>query len=555
MSRIAASSSRLGMTPWPDDHAARYVANGYWENRGLADHLADAEVSDDSIRLVDGRMRMNHRDLRARVDGAACRLRELGLEPDDRVVVQLPNCWEFAVLTMACFRIGVIPVMALPAHRHLEISGLAGLVEAKALVVPGASTGFDHQEMARDIVASTPGVDLVLVAGGDVKRGNVDLGALCEPPDRTDGVAEKLDKLAPNPDAIALFLLSGGTTGRPKLIPRTHNDYAYMVKRAAAICGCGPDTVYLAAHPVAHGFTMAGPGVLGTLISGGRVVMSRSPEPARAFATIEREKVTMTSLVPTSVARWLQHREEDRKTDLGSLRLIQVGGARFSPEMARKVPQTFGCSLQQAYGMSEGLYCLTRLDDSEEVICRTQGRPICPDDEILLVDDHDEPVALGEQGVLLTRGPYTPRGYYRAPDLNTEAFNRDGWYRTGDVVRLRPDGNVVIEGRTKDVINRGGEKISAKEVEEVAERLDGITRAAAVGIPDTSLGERICLYVVPTPGYDVSLDWIRMSLNAAGMAAYKIPERLVVVDDLPVTAVGKIDKNALRAQFVVQPAT
>lgn len=548
MSRIGTQHSRLGMVPWPDEDGAQYVAKGYWEGRGLAEYLYDESIAEDATCLIDGQMRMSYRDLRARVDGAARHLHGLGLRADDRVVVQLPNCWEFVVLTAACFRLGVLPVMAQPAHRHLEIANMADLTEAKALVVPDTVNDFDHQAMAWKIAASTPSVDHVIVAGGDVWADSIDLRAICEPISNAD----ELDKTAPNADAAALFLLSGGTTGRPKLIPRTHNDYAYMVKRAAEICRIGPDTVYLAVHPVAHGFTMAGPGILGTLISGGRVVIARSPAPERAFAAIEAERVTMTSLVPASVRRWLEHRESDRRHDLSSLRLVQVGGARFSPEVARRVPPTFGCALQQAYGMSEGLFCLTRPGDSPEVAYHTQGRPICPDDELLLVDDYGAPVASGEQGLLLTRGPYTPRGYYRAAELNAEAFAPGGWYRTGDLVRLRPDGNLVVEGRTKDVINRGGEKISAEELEEIIEQFDGVRMVAAVGMPDPLLGERVSIYVVPVSGKEITLDGIRTSLEQVGLARYKIPEQLVLVDELPTTALGKTDKKALRAGFAVE---
>jgi 2,3-dihydroxybenzoate-AMP ligase len=322
-----------------------------------------------------------------------------------------------------------------------------------------------------------------------------------------------------------------------------------MIKQAARICGFGRDTVYLAVLPLAHGYPMAGPGLLGTLLCGGRAVIASSPAPERAFAAIEREKVTVTSLVPAAVQRWLEHLGAARGRDLSSLRLVQVAGSRLADEVARRVTPALGCVLQQAYGMSEGLYCLTRPGDPADVVCQTQGRPICPDDELMVVDDQGEPVAPGEPGVLLTRGPYTVRSYYRAGDLSALAFTGDGWYRTGDIVRRRPDGNLIIQGRDKDIINRGGEKISAEDVENFAYQVSGVSIAAAVGMPDPELGERVCLFAVPCPGQDVSLADIRAVMERAGVAHFKLPERLILVTALPVTNVGKVDKKALRADI------
>ena len=180
-----------------------------------------------------------------------------------------------------------------------------------------------------------------------------------------------------------------------------------------------------------------------------------------------------------------------------TLRVLQVGGARLADELARRMRPVLGATLQQVFGMAEGLLNYTRLDDPDEVICGTQGRPLSPGDEVRIVDGDGNDLPDGAPGALLTRGPYTPRGYYRAPEQNARAFTPDGWYASGDVVRRRPDGNLVVEGRDKDMINRGGEKISAEEVENLVYRMPGIAQVAAVAAPDAELGERICVFVVP----------------------------------------------------------
>jgi 2,3-dihydroxybenzoate-AMP ligase len=308
--------------------------------------------------------------------------------------------------------------------------------------------------------------------------------------------------------------------------------------------------VYLVSLPAGHNFPLACPGILGTLLSGGRVVMLPSPEPARAFATIAAEGVTHTAVVPAVAGRWLEHAAEHGPPT--PLQVLQVGGARLADELARRVRPVLGATLQQVFGMAEGLLNYTRLDDPDEIICTTQGRPLSPDDEVRLVDELDEDVPDGEPGSLLTRGPYTPRGYFRAAEQNARAFTADGWYRSGDICRRTPEGNLVVEGRDKDMINRGGEKISAEEVENLVYRLPGVSQVAAVAMPDAVLGERVCVVVVPRPGATVTLDAIRDAMDAAGVARFKLPEHLELVDELPTTKVGKVDKKALRADVAAR---
>jgi 2,3-dihydroxybenzoate-AMP ligase len=353
---------------------------------------------------------------------------------------------------------------------------------------------------------------------------------------------------------VAVLLLSGGTTGLPKLIVRTHDDYAYNALASAPVCGVDADTVYLVSLPAGHNFPLACPGILGTLLLGGRVVLLPTPEPARAFAAVAAEGVTHTAVVPAVASRWLEYATEHGAGQLRTLRVLQVGGARIADELARRVRPVLGATLQQVFGMAEGLLNYTRLDDPEAVILGTQGRPLCPDDEIRLVDQCDRDVPDGEPGSLLTRGPYTPRGYYRAAEQNARAFTEDGWYRSGDICRRTPAGNLIVEGRDKDMINRAGENVSAEEVENLVYQLPAVSQVAAVAMPDRELGERICVYVVPRAGSTITLAEIRASMEAAEVARFKLPEELVTVPELPVTKVGKIDKNALRADITARLA-
>jgi len=539
--------------PWPPAEAARYVAEGYWAGHPIGRLLwlvADAKPDATALIDVHSDVRLTYRDLVQRADACGIRLRELGLAAGDRIVVQLPNGWEFVVLTLACLRAGIVPVMALPAHRRSELRYLTTHAEAAAIAVPDVMRDFDHQGMAHDLAddvrAATDGGWQVLVAGDHIAPGSVDLRALCAPAVDAAAARSALDAAAPDAADIAVFLLSGGTTGLPKLIARTHDDYAYNARASAEVAGICADSVYLVSLPAGHNFPLACPGILGTLLNGGTVALLPSPEPARAFAAIAALGVTHTAVVPAVAGRWLEHATEHGAGPLRSLRVLQVGGARIADELARRVRPILGATLQQVFGMAEGLLNFTRLDDAEDIICTTQGRPLSPADEVRLVDDQDGDVPDGEPGSLLTRGPYTPRGYYRAAAHNARAFTADGWYRSGDICRRTVAGNLIVEGRDKDMINRGGEKISAEEVENLVYQLPSVSQVAAVAMADPVLGERVCVYVVPRPGTTVSLEAIRASMARVGVAGFKLPERLVVVDELISTKVGKIDKKALR---------
>jgi 2,3-dihydroxybenzoate-AMP ligase len=255
--------------------------------------------------------------------------------------------------------------------------------------------------------------------------------------------------------------------------------------------------------------------------------------------------------VPALAIRWLEVNAGER-FDLSSLEVLQVGGARLVPEVARRIGPAIGCRVQQVFGMAEGLLNYTRLDDPDDVVVETQGRPLSPADELLIVGPDGEPVPDGEPGELLTRGPYTIRGYYRAEAHNATAFTRDGFYRTGDVVRRDKGGNLIVEGRAKDLINRGGEKISAEEIENLLLAHPAVREAAAVAMPHPVLGEQTCAYLVLRPGDDLDLNALSAYLDGRGVARFKWPERLEIVDALPVTNVGKVDKKKLREDIAAK---
>lgn len=526
---------------FPDEFADRYRQKGYWQAETFPKLLRDrAERFGSHIAVVGGDQRWTYSELLERAEIAACGFLKLGLKPGDRVVVQLPNIPQFFSVVFGLFIARLVPVYALPAHRQTEISHFLRKSEASAYVIAAHHDGFDYRGLARSVREEVPELDTVIVVGeaqefaafADFQR---DPAVLLEEPD---------------PASVAFLQISGGSTGLSKLIPRTHDDYIYSFRASAEICQLDDKSVYLVALPAAHNFPMSSPGYFGTFYAGGTVVLAPSPSPETAFPLIEREKVTITGLVPPLALLWLQA-APSAKQDLSSLQVLQVGGAKFMPESAKRVRPALGCTLQQVFGMAEGLVNYTRLDDTEEIIVETQGRPISPDDEILIVDDLGNPVAEGEAGNLLTRGPYTIRNYHNDAGANSRSFTEDGFYKTGDIVKRTPEGYLVVQGRATDHINRAGEKISADEVEDHLLAHPNVFDAAVVSIPDPFLGERICAFVIPQ-GEKPKGPALKAFMRTRKVADFKVPDQIVFVDAFELTAVGKVSRKELRARLRAQ---
>lgn len=528
---------------WPEEFAARYRERGYWTDETFPAVLArQAAERPDAVAVAGQGRRWTYAELAARADRAAAGFLALGLRPGDRVIVQLPNIPEFLAVVFGLFRAGLIPIFTLPAHRQTEIVHFARKSEAVAYVIADRHEGFDYRPLADAVRAEVSAVRHVIVVG---EAGGDQVGF-----DGIDADPAALPDSASSPQSVALVQISGGSTGLSKLIPRTHADYLYSIRASNAICGITPDSVYLAALPVAHNFPMSSPGIFGAIHAGARVVMAPSPTPDVAFPLIEQEGVTITGLVPPLALLWLQAAPRT-KADLSSLRVLQVGGAKFMPEAARRVRPVLGCTLQQVFGMAEGLVNYTRLDDPEDIITDTQGRAISPDDEVLILDDAGDPVPEGEPGNLLTRGPYTIRAYHDDPAANARSFTPDGFYRTGDVVKRLPGGYLVVQGRATDHINRAGEKISAEEIEDHLLAHPQIFDAAVVSVPDRFLGERSCAFIIAQGEAPRPAD-LKAWMRGREIAAFKIPDQIVFVEDFVTTAVGKISRKELRASLRAQ---
>lgn len=526
---------------WPAEDAARYRAAGHWRGETFPAFLRrHAAERPEAIAVIGGTERWTYAGLWERAEQAAAGFLALGLRPGDRVVVQLGNIPEFLSVVFGLFRAHLVPVYALPGHRLTEVAHFLQRSEAAGYVcVDRGADGFDYRGLARQARRDEPRLRHVVVIGEAEEF---------TPFAQLHGDRAALPAADPDPASVAFLQISGGTTGLSKLIPRTHDDYIYSFRASNEICGVNEDSVFLAALPAAHNFTMSSPGHMGALHAGARVVMSPSPSPDIAFPLIAAERVTITGLVPPLALLWAQSAPGARH-DLSSLKVLLVGGAKLTPEAARRVQDALpSCRLQQVFGMAEGLVNYTRLDDPDDIVINTQGRPISPDDEVLILDDSGNPVPEGEPGHLLTRGPYTIRAYHNEETANARSFTPDGYYRTGDIVCRRPGGYLVVQGRAGDHINRAGEKISAEEIEDHLLAHPAIFDAAVVSVPDEYLGERSCAFIIPR-GERPRPSAVRAWMRGREIAEFKVPDQIVLVDAFETTAAGKISRKELRARL------
>ena len=532
-----------GVVKFPPEFAQKYREKGYWEDRTIASHFADwfAEYADRTA-IIDGDTVVTYRDLDERSTRVALNLLDLGFEPLDRVVVCLPNVAEFAYLYFAFQKIGVIPIMALPTHRYMEVTQFVAIAQAKACFVPAKARDYSFTDLVTRLRDEHDCLEMGIVLGPP-QDGFMTVEELVEK--ESAATQADIDAIKIDPEDPAVFQLSGGTTGIPKLIPRTHNDYICNTKLACASTETGPDKVLLDILPIGHNLPLACPGMQGFLMKGGTVVFAQSTRGETLFPLIEKHGVTHIHCVPALLIRWI-HDPGIGDHDLSSLEYLQSGGQRLQPEVRRRtyelIPSVF---VQENFGMAEGMLFFAEKHHEEAVRMETVGFPVCEDDEVRIVDEEDNVVPFGEVGEMCCRGPYTLRGYFGSPEHNERAFTVDGFYRTGDLMRQHPSGAYLLEGRKKDLINRGGEKISAEEIENLILTHTAVKNIACIAMPDPVLGEKMCACVIPVEGQTLDLGELIAHLESFELARFKLPERLELMADFPLSPFGKVSKKTL----------
>lgn len=547
MSDDFSPESLEGYVPFPEERIDRYRDAGYWRDLTFHEVLdRRADETPEQIAVTGPNRELSYAELAKRSRNLATALDANDVTAGERVVFQLPNSVEFLEAFFGCSRVGAIPVQALPRHREAEVRHLLDHFDATVYLTAGNryKMGFDFVSLVDDLESEYPHLETLIGVTDDASSlpdGWEDFDSLCE----TTSDNERLDSLEISPTEPGVMLLSGGTTGMPKGIPRTHNDYLYQWEHMADVAGVDSDWVAFPSVPIGHNASLNC--IVGAAIwEGATVAVEPTLKPEALMDLIEREGGMYSLFIPTQLIDILEHPDRD-EYDLSSLEVIISGGQKVPPHVVRDSVDAWDVGFCNIFGMAEGPLICTRPEDDVDIQAETVGRPISDGAEVRIVDlDREKPVPQGETGELSVRGPGYFTGYFRNDEENAENFDDDGWFYTEDVLSHREDGNYAVFGRIKNTIIRGGENIYAPGVEDIVAEHPDIANVAIVAMPDERLGERPCAFVELTEdATPLTLDDLTEFLEERGVAVFKRPERLEVMRELPRTEVGKLDKKRL----------
>ena len=524
----------------------RYIANGWWRNVTFGYALDEvAEKYPDKEAFVDNKVRLTFTQLRETINRLAANLVELGIVKGDRVLLQLPNWSEFLFSFYALQKIGAPAVLMLPRHGLREIDHFSRMTKAKAWIMPENYHKTNYIPVIVQALKSNPTLKHIIIVRGRENSSFISFDKLLN--GRTPDRKPQIIGNGPEASDVAFIMPTGGTTGLPKAVPRTHN---------SAICDAwyrteareqGKDEICLLSVPLEHNLGLAA--MNGTILTGGKLVFLDSTKPEDFCETIEKEKVTCAPLVPTLLSRLVNFSNLDNY-DLRSLRALYVGGAKTPPDIIRAVHKRMGNIYICAFGMSEGTGCTTRLDDNLDVILNSVGKPCCPHDDYRIVDDEGREVPVNTEGELIVKGPSIFFGYLNNPEENARAFTKEGYFITGDRAVIDENGYFRITGRSKDIIIRGGENISPADIEVMIREHPKVEDIAVIGIPDEEFGERVCAYIKTKGDTTISLSDITGFLSEQGASVLQLPERVEIIDNIPLTNIGKPDKKALKEDYL-----
>jgi non-ribosomal peptide synthetase component E (peptide arylation enzyme) len=538
-------ASLEGFIPYDARDAEKYTRLRWWPGLTFGDLLDKAaDIYPDKEAFVDGRSRLTFSEAREKTDRLAIALMDLGIAPQDRVLVQVPNWNEFVFAYFAVQKIGAIAVLLIDRYRPYEIGHLIQITGATAWIVPETYKKTGYLPIVEDVLRAHPGMKKVILARSEGRGAFPGMEGLIREAKRDRANLDRLAGLRPDPDQVSHMGPTGGTTGLPKVVPRTHNSLICGMEYVARAWEMDIHDISLLAGPIGHDLTFTKAFCV-SLLTLGKSVFLDSMDPSDICKTVEREKVTAIAWVPTLAKRLIDF-DRLKDYDLSSLRKMHCGGGMSLPEIVRGVKGRLGCDFFNAYGGTEGQSTLTRSGDSVETVLHTVGRPTCPYDTYKVVGPGGAELPSNTAGELLVKGPGVFTGYFRAPEENAEAFDRQGFFRTGDLARIDEKGYVTLSGRIKEMINRGGESISATEIERLIISHPDVALVAVVPMPDPDLGERICAYVQPRPGSAPTFQAILDHLKGQKASVLHLPERIEFVEAMPLTKTEKVDKKFLR---------
>ncbi|WP_239739912.1 AMP-binding protein [Mammaliicoccus sp. P-M59] len=518
-----------------------YESQGYLKNETLFETLYEqVQKKPNNLAVIDKNHRLSYQELLDKVKDCAALLADLGLESGHRIIIQLPNSIEFMIVLFASNMLNLEPILMMPTLRESEIIAIANQLQPKAYVGSSNYLGFNYCKMVADNLEYIPSITTII---GDTEERYDNVKYININRERNMGDIKVESHKSHNGRNVGVFLLSGGTTSNPKIIPKINEAYVYNIKKAAERCQFNEATIYLAVLSVAHDYALANPGVLGVLFNGGTVVLSHTNGFDEAFKLIEQEKVNTTSIVPAIASVWLENHNWF-PADLYSLNHIIMGAAKIDYDTLLKLENELNVTIQQGYGLGEGITCFTKLNDSVEIRLGTQGQPISEGDEIKILNEDGSIQPNYKVGEIAEKGPYTFLGYYDNEELNKKVFSEDNYFLTGDLGYLDGNGNLIMSGRVDEQINRKGENIVPAEIESILRRHPLIDNCAVFGMTDQSLGEKVCA-CIEASGIQITHQEILNHFETQGIARYKVPDEIYFLEELPYANIGKIDKKKI----------
>jgi non-ribosomal peptide synthetase component E (peptide arylation enzyme) len=533
-------------TIFNDEIVEQYTRLGFWGKGTFLDHFErNVGKYPDKEYVVDAKGRVSFLEMSKAVNNIAAQLVDFGFKKEDRIAVMLPNWVEFFYMHYAIEKIGAIIVPLFINLRDRDVEYILATTESVGMVIPDYFNKYDYVKMMWDLRKKINTLKYIFVIGDNVPDGMFSFNRLLveQAPKKYDKY--KFNELRTTDTDVYSMRITSGTTARPKIYMYTENGYvnaAYILKERLRLT---KDDVMLGIPPISQGIGLWLGFALPT-ITGCKVILQEKFDPVESLNLIEKEKVTVAAVVPTQSIKMLNQPQLKEK-DFSSLRVIQHAGALLPYSVAKEVEEKFRCPVLNCFEASDGPdVCCTSLSDPPEVRYGTVGKPF-PGHEVKIIGMDGKEVGIGQVGEIWSRGPSISAGYYKEPfEVMKETFLDDGWFRHGDLGMIRKDGNIVIMGRIKDLIIRGGQNIAPKEIEDLLLTHPKVKEVAVVGIPDNVLGEKCCAFVVPyNPKDPLTFNEMRDYLGKNKLAKFKFPERLEIIEELPMIGSAKIDKKML----------
>jgi non-ribosomal peptide synthetase component E (peptide arylation enzyme) len=529
---------------------AEYVRMGYWDPSLISDYWdRNAVLYPNEEALVDENVRLTWSQAKQQIDRIALGLLELGIKRDERIAVQLPNCAELFTFRLACEKAGMVAVTLLPNFRHAEVLSILKYTEPVGIVLPLEFRKFSHFEMIQKIRRGVPSLKYIFVTGDDHPAGALSVKEMGRRPLDEKVSSDYFRKTRFSPFETFQIATTTGTTGMAKCVEFASCVRQFTGKVIAKRLNMTKEDVVGAFAPVIAGGCYNETYRAAPMV-GAKIVLAKYFTPEEILKLVEQEKVTIIASVATVLVRILDYPEFD-KCDLSSLRIVKHGGAPLPYDQGRRIWEKFGRPVLPAYGgLDVGTISSSSLDLPKEILLGAVGKPL-DGIEIKLVAEDNKEVPVGEIGEVVVRGPHCQPGYYGDPETTRETW-KDGWFHTGDLGSLDSEGRLTIKGRSKDIIIRGGQNIHPLEIENILARHPKILKAAVVGLPDPEMGERIYACVVVKSGENFSFSEMVQFMRDQRIAAFKIPERFEIIEELPLAGGMKVDKKRLRQDLEVR---